>query len=197
VSITPTARGTEISTCDGDAVVSVLRLEPLLFPARFTTHRVRVLVDDIDVVAVVYGPGGFFGQPVAGFTPSFLLGSPGLTASPDGREVALGGSDTTEDRLTVQIRAVDSAVIWDRWRMLDMERVVKEGPDVGLDAFRFDARAYASELDRARRQADLRPPARPAPRLTVLRGLRCSARPPETLPHVGAPLFLRAFLHRR
>ncbi|MEU7876572.1 hypothetical protein [Dactylosporangium sp. NPDC049140] len=141
-------------------MVSALRLEPLLFAAEFGSHRMRIFVDGVDVVAAAYGPGGFCGKPVAGFMPSRLLGPHGLAASQNVREVALGGSDTTEDQLTVQIRQVGSAVIWDRWRMVDIETVVKEGPDVGLSTFRFDARAYASELARATAQADRMWPAR-------------------------------------
>jgi hypothetical protein len=120
----------------------------------------RILVDGIDVVAAAYGPGDFSGRPVAGFTPSRLLGPRGLPASPHGREVALGGSNTGEDQLTVQIRQVGSAVIWDRWRLVELGTVVKEGPDVGLDAFRFDARVYGSEVARAAVQADRMWPAR-------------------------------------
>jgi len=85
-------------------VISALRLEPVLFPAEFGSHRVRIFVDGIDAVAAAYGPGGFYGRPVAGFMPSWLLGPHGLTAPQNVREVALGGSDTTEDQLTVQIR---------------------------------------------------------------------------------------------
>ncbi|MEU8821370.1 hypothetical protein [Actinoplanes sp. NPDC048796] len=43
-------------------MVNVLQLEPLLFPAEFGTHRMRILVDGIDVVAAAYGPGGFRGN---------------------------------------------------------------------------------------------------------------------------------------
>lgn len=57
-----------------------LRLEPLLFPSRFTSHRMRILVNGLDVVAAAYPPDGFHGQPVAGFMPSFLLGPNGLAA---------------------------------------------------------------------------------------------------------------------
>jgi hypothetical protein len=39
-------------------------------------------------------------MPVAGFVPSRLLGPQRLTATPDAREIALGGSDTTKDRLS-------------------------------------------------------------------------------------------------
>ena len=150
-------------------VVSVLRLEPLLFPPHFTSHRTRIIVDGIDVVATAYGPSGFRGGPVAGFAPSWLLGLQGLAASQNPREVDLGGSDTTEDQLTVQVRQVGSVVAWDRWRMVDMSTVVKEGPDVGLSAFRFDVRAYASELARAAVQADRRWPARAVAELLEVR----------------------------
>jgi hypothetical protein len=152
-------------------VFNVLRLEPLLF-SDFGTHRVRVLVDGIDVVAAAYGPGGFHGMPVTGFMTSWLLGPRGLTASPDAREVALGGSNTTEDELTVRIRQVGPATIWDRWRMLDIGKVVKQGPEVGLSTFRFDARAYASEIARATAEADRMWPARAVAELleTMLRG---------------------------
>jgi hypothetical protein len=79
-------------------MLDLLELEPLLFSAEFGTHRMRILVNGVDVVAAAYPTGGFYGRPVAGFTPSWLLGPGGLAASPEAREVALGGSDTTEER---------------------------------------------------------------------------------------------------
>ncbi|MFF5081729.1 hypothetical protein ACFY36_32160 [Actinoplanes sp. NPDC000266] len=141
-------------------MVNVLRLEPLLFPAEFSSHRVRIFVDGVDVVAAAYGPGGCHGKPVAGFAPSWLLGSHGLAASPTVREVELAGSDTTEDRLTVDIRQAGAMVTWDHWRLIDMGTVVGEGPDIRLSPFRFDAVAYASELARAAAHADRKWPAR-------------------------------------
>jgi hypothetical protein len=99
----------------------------LLFPSEFGAHRVRIFVDGIDVVAAAYGPGGFHGRPAAAFRPSYLLGPQGLNASQGVRVVALAGSDTTENQLTVQIRQVGSAAVWDRCRMVDLGSVVKEG----------------------------------------------------------------------
>jgi hypothetical protein len=96
----------------------------------------------------------------AGFMPSHLLGPRGLPASPNAREVELGGSATTEDQLVVQIRQVGTTAIWDRWRLVDLGTVVKDGADVGLGAFRFDAKAYAADLVRAAVDADRRWPAR-------------------------------------
>ncbi|RZU77742.1 hypothetical protein EV384_6483 [Micromonospora kangleipakensis] len=130
-------------------MLDVLRLEPLLFPAEFTSHRMRILVNGVDVVAAAYPPGGFHGNPVAGFTPSCLLGPGGLAVAPVAREVGLGGSDTTEDELAVRIRQVGSEVIWDCWCLTDIGTVLKEGPEVGLETFRFDAQAYAAEMARA------------------------------------------------
>jgi hypothetical protein len=155
----------------------------------------RIFVDGIDVVPAAYGPGGFGGKPVAGSMPSRLLGPHGLTASPEVREVALGGSDTTEDQLTVRIRQIGTTVIWDRWRMVQIETVTKEGPDVGLGTFHFDARAYASELARATARADRRWPARTVAELlqdklrrepdgdTWIRG-NAAVRAPEDRPEV-------------
>jgi hypothetical protein len=51
-------------------MLDVLRPEPLLFPARFTSHRMQVFVNGVDVVAGAYRPDGFHGRPVAGFQPS-------------------------------------------------------------------------------------------------------------------------------
>src|SRR5262245_1128221 len=98
----------------------------------------RILVDAVDVVKAAYGPGGFHGEPVAGFQPASLLASHGLDAAQNAREVAVGGSDTTEDQLLVRIRQVGATVIWDRWRMVVIGRVIKEGPEVGLNSYRFD-----------------------------------------------------------
>jgi hypothetical protein len=137
-------------------VLDVLRLEPLLFPAGFTSHRLRILVEDLDVVAAAYPPDGFHGMPVAGFAPSWLLGPDGLAASPEAREVAVGGSDTTEDRLTVHLHQAGSEVVWDGWRLTDIGREL----GTGLGTFRFDARAYAAELDRATARANRTWPAR-------------------------------------
>jgi hypothetical protein len=141
-------------------VLDVLGLEPLLFPAEFTSHRMRIFVDGVDVVAAAYPPGGFSGRPVAGFMPSWLLGPGGLAVSPEAREVALGGSDTSEDELAVRIHQIGSEVIWDCWRLTAIGRVLKEGPEVGLEIFRFDAQAYASEVARAMARASRMWPAR-------------------------------------
>ncbi|SCL30060.1 hypothetical protein GA0070624_4002 [Micromonospora rhizosphaerae] len=141
-------------------MLDVLRLEPLLFPAEFTSHRTRILVNGLDVVAAAYPPDGFHGKPVAGFTPSWLLGPDGLAVSPDVREVGLGGSDTTEDELTVRIDRAGSEVIWDCWRLTGIGKVIKKGPEVGLGIFRFDAQAYASEISRANARASRMWPAR-------------------------------------
>ncbi|MGC4829861.1 hypothetical protein [Micromonospora arida] len=70
-------------------MVDVLRLEPLLFPAEFTSHRMRILVNGLDVVATAYPANGFHGQPVAGFGPSRLLGPDGLAVAPEAREIAV------------------------------------------------------------------------------------------------------------
>ncbi|WP_446219391.1 hypothetical protein [Micromonospora sp. IBHARD004] len=155
-------------------MLDVLRLEPLLFPAEFTSHRMRILVNGLDVVSAAYPPGGFYGKPIAGFTPSWLLGVAffdtvtatvpgrpgGLAVSPEAREVPLGGSDTGEDELAVRINQVGSEVIWDYWRLTDLGTVLKEGPDSGLGIFRFDAQAYASEMTLATARASRMWPAR-------------------------------------
>jgi hypothetical protein len=141
-------------------VLDILKLQPLLFPAEFTSHRMRILVNGRDVVAEAYPPNGFHGMPVAGFMPSWLLGPRGLTGSAEAREVALGGSDTTEDQLSVRIRQAGPEVLWDCWRRTNIETDLKEGPHTGLETFRFDAQAYASELARATAQADKQWPAR-------------------------------------
>jgi hypothetical protein len=121
------------------AVLDVLRLEPLLFPAEFGSHRTQISVNGVDILAVAFPTDGWGGRPVAGFTPSHLLGPRGLAVSPgEAREVVLGGSDT-ESRLVARVHRVDSEVIWDCWRVTDMDQVVKEGREVGLEIFRFDA----------------------------------------------------------
>ncbi|SNY47080.1 hypothetical protein [Paractinoplanes atraurantiacus] len=150
-------------------MVNVLSLEPWLFYTGFGIHRMRIFVDGVDVVTTAYGPGGFFGQAVTGFTPSRLLGPDGLAASAHARDVPVGGSSTTEDQLTVQICQVGATVIWDHWQMTDMGKLVKNGQDVGLPTFRFDAGAYASELTRAQARTDRKWPARSvAERLTLM-----------------------------
>ncbi|MGC4758431.1 hypothetical protein [Micromonospora trifolii] len=141
-------------------MVDVLRLEPLLFPAEFTAHRMRILVNGLDVVAATYPADGFHGQPVAGFGPSWLLGPDGLAAVPEAQEVAVGGSDMTEDRLTVHICQAGSEVVWDRWRLTVIGRVYKEGPELGLGSFRFDSYAYAEEIAQATKRATRTWPAR-------------------------------------
>ncbi|MEV4822950.1 hypothetical protein [Micromonospora sp. NPDC049274] len=141
-------------------MADVLRLEPLLFPAEFTSHRMRLLVNGLDVVAATYPPDGFHGQPVAGFAPSWLLGPDGLTTTPEAREVALGGSDTSEDHLTVRVCQAGSDVIWDRWRLRVIDRVHKKGPEVGLGSFRFDSYSYAEEIAQVAERAARTWPAR-------------------------------------
>ncbi|MEU8181716.1 hypothetical protein AB0B85_11255 [Micromonospora sp. NPDC049044] len=141
-------------------MVDVLRLEPLLFPAEFTSHRMRILVNGLDVVATAYPADGFHGQPVAGFTPSSVLGPGGLAVAPEAREVAVGGSDMGEDRLTVRVRQAGSEVIWDCWRLTVLDRVHKEGPELGLGSFRFDSHAYAEELAQATERTTRTWPAR-------------------------------------
>ncbi|WP_435206981.1 hypothetical protein [Micromonospora sp. bgisy143] len=141
-------------------MVDVLKLEPLLFPAEFTSHRTRILVNGLDVVAAPYPPDGFHGQPVAGFAPSWLLGPDGVAVSPEAREVGVGGSDTTEDELTVRVCQAGSEVIWDCWRLKSNGRVLKEEPEIGLGIFRFDPQAYAQELARATERAGRMWPAR-------------------------------------
>jgi hypothetical protein len=137
-----------------------LRLQPWLFPPEFTSHRVQVLVDDVDVVAVAF-PDGWFGLPVAGFTPEWLLGSEGqLQAADEPREVALGGSDSSEDSLRVRIHRAGAEVIWDQWRITDIERTLKAGAAVGLGTFRFEAADYGAELARATVVAGRQWPAR-------------------------------------
>lgn len=140
-------------------MVDVLSLEPLLFPAEFGSHCMRILVNGLDVVAAAYPPGGFHGWPVAGFAPSWLLGPDGLAVSPEAREVSLGGSDAT-DEVVVRVHQTGSEVIWDCWRLKDMGRVHKEGPEIGLDTFRFDPQAYAHELSQATGRAGRMWPAR-------------------------------------
>ncbi|MGC4814715.1 hypothetical protein ACLQ29_29650 [Micromonospora sp. DT228] len=141
-------------------MVDVLRLEPLLFPAEFLSHRLRVLVNGVDVVASTYPPDGFHGEPVAGSMPSWLLGPNGLAATPEAREVQVGGSDTSEDRLTVFVRRAGNEVTWDGWRLTVIGRVLKEGPEIGLGDFRFDLHAYAEEIARATERANRMWPAR-------------------------------------
>ncbi|MEU8330076.1 hypothetical protein [Micromonospora sp. NPDC048839] len=141
-------------------MVDVLRLEPLLFPAEFLSHRTQILVNGLDVVAATYPPDGFHGEPVAGSVPSWLLGPNGLAATPEARDVAVGGSDTTEDRLTVRVRQVRSEVLWDCWRLVVMGKVLREGPEVGLSDFRFDSRAYAEEITGATERTTRTWPAR-------------------------------------
>lgn len=126
----------------------VLRLEPLLFPADFASHRMRILVNGRDVVAAAYPPDGFHGKPVAGFAPSWLLGPEGLAVSPEAREVAVGGSDF-EDELAVRIHQAGPEVIWDCWRLTAIGRVLKEWPEIGLGMFRFDLRSYGHEIAQA------------------------------------------------
>ncbi|GGO16889.1 hypothetical protein [Micromonospora parathelypteridis] len=141
-------------------MVDVLRLEPLLFPAEFTCHRMRVLVNGLDVVAAVYPPDGFHGKPVAGFAPSSLLGPDGLVVAPAAREIAVGGSDTSEDQLTVRVSQSGSEVMWDCWRLIVIDRVHMEGPEIGLGIFRFDSHAYAEEIAQATGRATRTWPAR-------------------------------------
>ncbi|MGC4748530.1 hypothetical protein ACLQ28_23190 [Micromonospora sp. DT201] len=141
-------------------MVDVLRLQPLLFPAEFSSHRMRVLVNGLDVVAATYPPDGFHGQPVARFTPSWMLGPSGLAVAPEARDVAVGGSDTSEDRLTVRVSQSDSEVMWDCWRLIVIGRVVKEGPEIELGIFRFDSNAYAEEIAQATERATRSWPAR-------------------------------------
>lgn len=132
----------------------------MLFPVEFTSHRLRILVNGLDVVATAYPTGGFHQQPVAGFSPFWLLGSDGLTATSEARELAVGGSDTTDDQLIVRVRQVGSHAIWDCWRLTDIGRVIKEGSETGLGTFRFDSQAYADELAQATVRAGRRWPAR-------------------------------------
>ncbi|TYB38301.1 hypothetical protein FXF50_11695 [Micromonospora sp. AP08] len=141
-------------------MLDVLRLEPLLFPAEFTSHRVRILVNGLDVVAAAYPPDGFHGEPVAGFGPSWLLGPDGLAVSLEAREIAVGGSDTTEDELTVRVHQAGSEVIWDCWRLTAIGRVLKEGPEIGLGIFRFDRQAYTHGIAQATGRASRMWPAR-------------------------------------
>ncbi|MGY0003915.1 hypothetical protein [Micromonospora sp. I033] len=141
-------------------MLDVLRLEPLLFPAEFTSHRMRILVNGLDVVAAAYPPEGFYGKPVAGFGPSWLLGPDGLAVSPEAREIAVGGSDTTEDELSVRVHQAGSEVVWDCWRLTVIGRVLKEGPEIGLGTSRFDTQAFVSELARATARASRVWPAR-------------------------------------
>jgi hypothetical protein len=144
----------------------------MLFAAEFTSHRTRILVNGVDIVGVAFPAGGFAGRPVAGFTPSWLLGPQGLAVSPEeAREVGLGGSDY-ENRLAARIHRVGSEVIWDCWRVTDMERVVKEGTEVGLEIFRFDAQAYGTELARATVEASRMWPGR-----AVVEALQAVLRP--------------------
>ncbi|RAO35925.1 hypothetical protein PSN13_02349 [Micromonospora saelicesensis] len=141
-------------------MVDVLRLEPLLFPAEFTSHRMRILVNGLDVVATAYPADGFYGQPVAGFAPSWLLGPDGLAAAPEAREIAVGGSDMSEDQLTVRVCQAGSEVIWDRWLLRVIDSVQKEGAEIGLGSFRFESHAYAEELAKATERTTRTWPAR-------------------------------------
>ncbi|GAA3940002.1 hypothetical protein [Actinoplanes auranticolor] len=131
-----------------------LRLEPLLFPVEFSSHRMRILINGVDVVAAAYPPTGWYGSPVAGFMPSHLLGTDGLTASPEAREIAIGGSDTTEDQLTVRVQQAGPEVVWDCWRLVDIDTVLKEEPEIGLGTFRFDPQTYTHEIARAIERAN-------------------------------------------
>ncbi|SBT37254.1 hypothetical protein [Micromonospora auratinigra] len=141
-------------------MLDVLKLEPLLFPAEFSSHRMRILVNGLDVVATAYPPDGFHGMPVAGFAPSWLLGPDGLAVSAEAREIAVGGSDTTEDALTVRVHQAGSEVIWDCWHLTAIGRVLRARPEIGLGIFRFDPQAYARELARATGRANRGWPAR-------------------------------------
>jgi hypothetical protein len=60
----------------------------------------------------------------------------------------------------VRIHQIDAEVIWDHWRLMDIGKVRMEGPQIGLETFRFDAQAYASEVARARARASRMWPAR-------------------------------------
>lgn len=133
--------------------MNVLRLEPLLFPVEFSSHRVRVLVDGKDVVTAAY-PNGWYGLPLAGFAPEWLLGPTGqLAIGDEARTVALGGSDTTEDELMVHLHREHNQVVWSGWQILDMGHLRYAEAATGLGTFRFDTIDYADELVRATARA--------------------------------------------
>ncbi|MFF2652776.1 hypothetical protein [Streptomyces sp. NPDC058045] len=117
--------------------------------------EVRPHIDGLDVVAEVFDP-----EP--GLDPRHLLlpGGP-LEAGPVPREVCLAEARCTEGccgALYVTIRLDGDQVIWGGWRNPDEETV-------DLPEFRFDARQYRTEVERATSDHSWEWPARTIARL--------------------------------
>ncbi|MDA3649619.1 hypothetical protein LZ318_08210 [Saccharopolyspora indica] len=103
------------------------------------TVEVRPIVDGVDVVAT-----GLPREPAE--SPRTLLGSDGpLVATAEPREVRLAEAECTEGccgALYVTIRRAGEHVVWSGWRD-------PGDPETGLSEFRFDAKQYAAEVERA------------------------------------------------
>ncbi|MFJ9760587.1 hypothetical protein [Streptomyces sp. NPDC101149] len=116
--------------------------------------EVRVLVDGRDILADAFAEG-------QGEEPEYLLASGGpLTAGRESHEVRLAEASCTEGccgPLYVTIQLNGDYVVWDEWRNPNQE--------VDLPAFRFEARQYRREIERATADRSWEWPARTVARL--------------------------------
>ncbi|MET7641086.1 hypothetical protein [Streptomyces sp. NPDC005438] len=108
-------------------------------PRRGATVEVRPLVDGADILA------GAFPRGPAGEPRDLLRGESPLLAATEPHEVRLAEAGCTEGccgALYVTVRRDDDQVVWSAWR-----NPAEAGPD--LPEFRFDAREYQAEVERA------------------------------------------------
>ncbi|MFE2149722.1 hypothetical protein [Streptomyces lavendulae] len=117
--------------------------------------EVRPLVDGLDILAEVFTEG-------PGVDPKHLLPPDGpLTADAEPREVLLAEAECTEGccgALYVTVSRDGDDVIWSGWRNPDDD-------EVELPEFRFDARQYRAEVERAAADHGWEWPARTVARL--------------------------------
>lgn len=149
----PGASGTpDASGASGARDVSRLRIEVAVGdPAEPDVVETRFLIDGRPLVPEAFGRGP--GEP-----PERLLDGAALRAAPEPREVRLAEAYCTEGccgALYVTVRRVGTHVVWDGWRRPCTPPGLPE-----LSAYRFDAGAYDTEVERAERDRGWTWPAR-------------------------------------
>ncbi|WP_427921718.1 hypothetical protein [Streptomyces sp. cg40] len=131
-------------------------------PADPDTVEARVLIDGRPLVPEAFGKG-------PANSPEYLLDSGRLRAAAEPREVQLAEAYCTEGccgALYVTIRREGDQVVWRDWR-----RPPARQPRAELPEYRFDARDYDAEIERAENDRSWAWPARNTARL-IAAGLR-------------------------
>lgn len=113
------------------------------------------IINGRDVVSEAFEVGPAHGPE------QLLASSQQLLATNEPHEVELAEAKCTVGccgALNVTIRQEGGAVVWEKWRDAN-------GPDPDLPSFRFDAEAYAAEVDRASEDHSWEWPARTVARM--------------------------------